>query len=121
AQVEAIEAELLEVLAPAAPVSGKVPFYSTATGGFVDTASLDAGYWYRNLRSRVGFEPAVRALVDNGAGCFVEMSPHPVLSMAVEETVEGRAATVGSLRRDDGGPRRFVTSLSEAHTAGVSV
>ncbi|MBW1600456.1 SDR family NAD(P)-dependent oxidoreductase, partial [Streptomyces sp. JJ38] len=121
AQVEAIEAELLEVLAPVAPVSGKVRFYSTVEGRFIDTASLDAGYWYRNLRGRVGFEPAVRALADSGTGCFVEMSPHPVLSMAVEETVEGRAATVGSLRRDDGGPRRFVTSLSEAHVAGVGV
>uniref|UniRef100_UPI0030F4294C SDR family NAD(P)-dependent oxidoreductase n=1 Tax=Streptomyces sp. GSL17-111 TaxID=3121596 RepID=UPI0030F4294C len=119
--VEAIEAELLEALAPVRPVSGTVPFYSSATGGFIDTATMDAGYWYRNLRGRVGFEPAVRALLDHGAGCFLEMSPHPVLTMAVEQTVEGRAATVGSLRRDEGGLRRFVTSLSEAHTAGVAV
>ena len=121
AYVEAIEAELLEVLAPVAPVSGAVPFYSTATGGFIDTAVLDAGYWYRNLRGRVGFEPAVRALIEDGAACFLEMSPHPVLTMAVEETVEDRASVVGSLRRDEGGLTRFVTSLAEAHVAGVTV
>ncbi len=121
AQVEAIEAELAEVLAPIAPASSRVRFYSTATGGFVDTKTLDAAYWYRNLRGRVGFEPAVRALIDNGAGCFLEMSPHPVLTMAVEETAAGRAATVGSLRRDEGGLHRFVTSLSEAHVAGAAV
>ena len=121
AQVEAIEAELLDVLAPIAPTSGRVRFYSTATGGFVDMGTLDAAYWYRNLRGRVGFEPAVRALIDNGAGCFLEMSPHPVLTMAVEETAGGRAATVGSLRRDDGGLHRFVASLGEAHVAGVAV
>ncbi|MEK8173357.1 hypothetical protein NKH77_44065 [Streptomyces sp. M19] len=45
------------------------------TGEFIDTASMDATYWYTNLRSRVGFEPAVRALVEGGAGCFLEMSP----------------------------------------------
>ncbi|MBD3934990.1 acyltransferase domain-containing protein, partial [Streptomyces chumphonensis] len=84
AHVEAIEAELLEALAPVKPQSGTVPFYSSATGGFIDTATMDAGYWYRNLRGRVGFEPAVRALLDHGAGCFLEMSPHPVLTMAVE-------------------------------------
>ncbi|UYQ66233.1 type I polyketide synthase [Streptomyces peucetius] len=125
-QVETIEAELLKVLAPLAPVSGRVPFYSTAMGGFVDTATLDGSYWYGNLRGRVGFEPAVRALADNGTGCFLEMSPHPVLAMAVEETltahgVQDRVGVVGSLRRGEGGLRRFLLSLSEAHTTGVTV
>nr|WP_144383857.1 type I polyketide synthase [Streptomyces sp. SAJ15] len=126
AQVEAIEAELLEVLAPIEPVTGQVPFYSTATGGFIDTKMLDSGYWYGNLRGRVGFEPAIRALIDNGVQVFVEMSPHPVLTMAVEETAaahgaEDRVGVVGSLRRDEGGMERFVTSLAEAHVLGAGV
>ncbi|MGX6744345.1 SDR family NAD(P)-dependent oxidoreductase [Streptomyces xantholiticus] len=126
AQVETIRAELLEVLAPVEPSGGSVPFYSTVTGGFIDTATMDAGYWYRNLRGQVGFEPAVRALVDNGAGCFLEMSPHPVLAMAVEEITAAhgpgnRIGVVGSLRRDEGGPARFMLSLGQAHAAGVKV
>ncbi|MFI9825524.1 SDR family NAD(P)-dependent oxidoreductase [Streptomyces sp. NPDC052013] len=126
AHVEAIEADLLAALAPVEPVSGSVPFYSTVTGGFLDTASMDAAYWYRNLRGQVGFEPAIRALVDKGMGCFVEVSPHPVLTMAVDESVEaldaaGRVAVVGSLRRDEGGPARFLLSLGQAHAAGVRI
>ncbi|MDT3400655.1 SDR family NAD(P)-dependent oxidoreductase, partial [Streptomyces sp. B1866] len=126
AQVEAIEAELLEALAPIEPVSGRIPFYSTAVGEFIETKVLDAAYWYGNLRGRVGFEPAIRALVDNGTGFFIEMSPHPVLTMAVEETVQAhgaqdRVAVVGSLRRNEGGLDRFVASLAEAHVAGVEV
>ncbi|MCG6495743.1 SDR family NAD(P)-dependent oxidoreductase [Kitasatospora sp. A2-31] len=126
AQVEAIEEELGRVLASLTPVSGSVPFYSTAVGGFVDTASLDAGYWYGNLRGRVGFEAAVRALVDQGAGCFVEMSPHPVLGLALEGTlaahgVAERVGVVGSLRRGEGGLRRFALSLAEAFAVGVAV
>ncbi|HZB47928.1 MAG TPA: type I polyketide synthase, partial [Mycobacteriales bacterium] len=126
AHVEAIQTELAEVLAPTAPRSGQVPFCSTVTGGFVDTATLDAGYWYRSLRQRVGFEPAIRALLDNGAGCFLEMSPHPVLTMATEDTVAAhgaasRVGVVGSLRRGEGGFERFATSLAEAHVAGVAV
>ncbi|MEK8173334.1 acyltransferase domain-containing protein [Streptomyces sp. M19] len=86
---------------PVRPVSGNVPFYSTVTGDFIDTATMDATYWYTNLRGQVGFEPAIRALIDKGMGCFVEVSPHPVLTMAVEETVEardaaGRVAVLGS-------------------------
>ncbi|WP_369183246.1 type I polyketide synthase [Streptomyces sp. Y1] len=126
AQVESIEDELAKVLGPVAPVPGSVPFYSTAVGDFVDTTVLDGGYWYRNLRGRVGFEPAIRALIDNGAGCFLEMSPHPVLAIAVENTVadhgaDARVGVVGSLRRDEGGFERFASSLAEAHVAGVSV
>nr|APD71853.1 type I polyketide synthase 1 [Streptomyces sp.] len=126
AQVETIRADLLQALAPVEPMSGRVPFYSTVTGGFIDTATMDAGYWYTNLRSQVGFEPAVRALIAGGAGCFLEMSPHPVLAMAVEETVAAdgsgsRVGVVGSLRRDEGGPIRFMLSLGQAHAAGVKV
>ncbi|MCX4806812.1 type I polyketide synthase [Streptomyces sp. NBC_01214] len=124
--VESIEAELLKVLAPVEPVSGQIPFYSTVTGGFIDTKSLDAAYWYSNLRGRVGFEPAIRALIDSGVNCFVEVSPHPVLTMAVEGTItahgaEDRVGVVGSLRRDEGGLGRFTLSLAEAHVTGVSV
>ncbi|MBL1101987.1 type I polyketide synthase [Streptomyces coffeae] len=126
AQVEAIEAELREALAPVAPMSGRVPFHSTVTGGLLDTTTMDAAYWYTNLRGQVGFEPAIRALLDNGAGCFLEMSPHPVLAMAVEQTIAAhgpahRIGVVGSLRRDEGGLARFLLSLGEAHTAGVKV
>ncbi|GAA1397231.1 hypothetical protein GCM10009639_34370 [Kitasatospora putterlickiae] len=125
-QVEAIEADLLKALAEVEPTAGRVPFYSTALGGFIDTTVMDAGYWYRNLRGQVGFEPAVRALIDKGTGCFLEMSPHPVLTMAVEDTAEaaeasGRVSAVGSLRRDEGDLARFLQSLGEAHVAGVKV
>ncbi|MFL6129875.1 MAG: type I polyketide synthase, partial [Mycobacteriales bacterium] len=126
AHVEAIEVELREQLASITPRSGEVPFYSTVEGQFVDTAALDAGYWYRNLRGRVGFESAVRALVDTGANCFVEASPHPVLTMAVEQTIDAldaadRVTVLGSLRRDEGGPERFAASLAEAHVGGMGV
>ncbi|MFF3176491.1 SDR family NAD(P)-dependent oxidoreductase [Streptomyces sp. NPDC057900] len=125
-QVESVQEELLRLLAPITPRSGTIPFYSTARGEFLNTTELDAAYWYGNLRGRVGFEPAVRALVGNGANLFVELSPHPVLTMAVDETVHDLDATdhvrsVGSLRRGEGGPARFATSLAEAHVGGASI
>ncbi|MFF2014311.1 acyltransferase domain-containing protein, partial [Streptomyces sp. NPDC058195] len=125
-QVEGIQEELLRLLAPIAPRDGAIPFYSTTRGAFIDTAELDAAYWYGNLRGRVGFEPAVRALVGNGAKLFVELSPHPVLTMAVDEIVQDLDAadhvrSVGSLRRGEGGPVRFATSLAEAHVGGAAI
>ena len=125
AQVERIERVLAELLAPVAPRPAEIAFHSTVTGEITDGTLLDAGYWYRNLRQTVRFEQVVRDLVDQGYRTFVESSPHPILTMAVEQTVDatgGAGVTVvGSLRRGDGGPRRFLHSLAVAGTAGAPV
>ncbi|MET0233676.1 MAG: SDR family NAD(P)-dependent oxidoreductase, partial [Kibdelosporangium sp.] len=118
AQVEAIHDRLRTVLAPITPMPARIPFYSTVTGGLIDTTTLDAEYWYRSLRQTVLFEDAVRALVADGHGVFIETSPHPVLTVGVAELAD---AAIGSLRRDDGGLERFAASLAEAHVHGVQV
>ncbi|WJD95488.1 type I polyketide synthase [Streptomyces antimycoticus] len=120
AHVEELRDELLDVLAPIAPRRAEVPFCSTVTGDTLDTTGLDAGYWYTNLRETVELESAVRALSGAGFGTFLEMSPHPVLTMPLQATVED-AVVVGSLRRDEGGPERFLVSLGEAFVRGVAV
>jgi mycoketide-CoA synthase len=127
AQVESLEDELMEALAPIVPASGEIPLYSTVTGELLDTAVMDASYWYRNVRQQVRFEPALRSLLEAGRRAFLEVSPHPVLSFAVRETIEdalpeGEQTTVlGTLRRDDGGPDRFALSLAQAHAGGIDV
>ncbi|MFF8729219.1 SDR family NAD(P)-dependent oxidoreductase [Streptomyces sp. NPDC015171] len=120
AHVESLRARLDEVLGGIEPRSTKVPFYSTVTGGPIDTAALDAGYWYTNLRGTVLFEQAVRAAVADGHQLFIESSPHPVLTVGIQETDDAVAA-VGSLRRDEGGRDRLLTSLGEAFTRGATV
>ncbi|MDL4815435.1 type I polyketide synthase [Actinomadura opuntiae] len=124
AQVAALHDRLLAELAGIEPRAADIVFCSTVTGEPVDTAALDAGYWFRNLRQEVLFEPAVRALAERGHRTFVEVSPHPVLTGPVQETLEDAAAAgvvVGSLRRDHGGWDRFLTSLAEAHVQGAAV
>ncbi len=123
--VEELREELVGELGGIEPVSCGVPFFSTATGGLLDTARLDGEYWYRSLRERVRFEEAVRALAGD-AGVFVEVSPHPVLMGAVGETLEDlgvreRVGVLGSLRRGEGGMERFVHSLAEAWAWGARV
>ena len=125
AAVEELRERLVEALAGIEPVSCDVPFFSTATGGLVDTAELDGEYWYRSLRERVRFGEAVRALAGD-ASAFIEVSPHPVLGVAVQETLEDlgleeRVGVVGSLRRGEGGMERFVHSLAEAWVCGAPV
>ncbi|MFI1801745.1 type I polyketide synthase, partial [Streptomyces sp. NPDC020379] len=122
AHVEEIESALLRDLADITPRPASVPFYSTVTGGLLETDTLDAAYWYRNLRQTVRFEEAVQALLNDGFRLFVESSAHPVLTMGIEQTAETHTITaVGSLRRDEGGFDRFLTSAAEAFVGGASV
>ncbi|WP_344570451.1 SDR family NAD(P)-dependent oxidoreductase [Streptomyces axinellae] len=120
--VEAIREELLECLAPLAPRSAEVPFYSTVTGGELDTAGLDADYWYRNLRQQVLFGPVTGALLDAGHRLFVEASPHPVLTLGVEQSCAARGVTataLGTLRRDQDGPRELLAACARVHAHGT--
>ncbi|WP_345600223.1 type I polyketide synthase [Thermocatellispora tengchongensis] len=113
AQVERIEEQVRAI--QVAPDSTGVPFYSTVTGGLIDTTDLDGGYWYTNLRRRVRFQEAVQAAQADGYTVFIEVSPHPVLTMNID------GVALGTLRREQGGLDRFLLSVGEAFVNGVEV
>ncbi|MFF0170929.1 type I polyketide synthase [Streptomyces prasinus] len=125
AQVESVRDELLSALAGIRPRTSEVPFLSTVTGEWTDTAGLDAAYWYRNLRSTVEFSAAVRRLAEEDFRFLVEVTPHPVLVPAVRDTLAGLdvpgTAVVGSLRRGEGGPARLLGSAAELLAHGRDV
>ncbi|MEB3981643.1 type I polyketide synthase [Mycobacterium sp. 663a-19] len=129
-EVEAIRAELAEALAGIEPRSSRVAFFSTVTGNRLDTAGLDADYWYRNIRQTVQFDQAVRSACEHGYRTFIESSPHPALVAGIEDTVNDciggdaeatEATVVPTLGRDDGGLDRFLSSAATAFVAGVGV
>ncbi|SDR33756.1 Acyl transferase domain-containing protein [Thermostaphylospora chromogena] len=105
----------------------RVPLLSTVDGEWV-RGPLDGEYWYRNLRRPVRFDQAVRTLTESGYRAFVEVSPHPVLTSAIEHGVEATlgaeadgTVVAGTLHRDDGGLTRLITSAAELHVRGVDV
>ncbi|MDC0774090.1 acyltransferase domain-containing protein, partial [Streptomyces sp. HD] len=124
AQVEEIRDRLLTDLASVRPRAAEVPFFSTVTCDWLDTGNLDAGYWYDNVRRTVRFAEAVHALAAQDFRVFVESSPHPVLTAAVRDTLDDLdlddAVVAGTLRRGEGGPRRFLASLAELSVRGAA-
>jgi acyl transferase domain-containing protein len=127
APVDRIREQLHAALRPVTALRPETPMLSTVTGAWIEDGEVDADYWFRNLRQPVLLHPAVCSLSEQGHRTFLEMSPHPVLTVPVQETLDslsvtaGRVFVGGSLRRDDGGLRRFTTSLAEAYVSGVGV
>lgn len=125
--VESIRQELIAGCEAIVPVSSELPFYSATTGAQLDTAGLDGAYWYRNLRETVLFDPVVRQMLTDKFRAFVEVSPHPVLTIGLQEIAEdmagpeGRVVVAGTLCREKGGPSSFLTSAAELWVQGVEV
>ncbi|MGW2232099.1 acyltransferase domain-containing protein, partial [Streptomyces formicae] len=124
-QVESIREQVISALQGIEPRASEVPFYSTVTGSPLNTAELDAEYWFTNLRQEVRFDQTVRSLLADDFGAFVECSAHPVLTVGLGETFEDTGSTTayaqGTLRRDEGGPERFLTSAAEGYVRGLPV
>ncbi|MEK2490740.1 HAD-IIIC family phosphatase [Kitasatospora purpeofusca] len=124
-QVEELREELLDLLAPIEPRTGHTPLISTVTGEAIDTATMDAAYWFTNLRETVRFDTALTTLLTTGHRIFVETSPHPVLLGAVAQNaghhrVAGVTA-VGTLRRQEHEPAQLLRSAAEVFAVGVDV
>ncbi|WP_112270046.1 type I polyketide synthase [Lentzea terrae] len=121
-QVEELKEDLLKALEGITPRKAEIPFFSTVDEKWLDTTELSAEYWYRNLRQTVLFESATTTLADEGYRKFIEVSPHPVLVGAMEETLENvPSAVTATLKRGNGTAERFRTALGEAFVRGVDV
>ncbi|WP_328869734.1 SDR family NAD(P)-dependent oxidoreductase [Streptomyces sp. NBC_00287] len=123
-QMEEIKEKLLAAVGPVHPRPGRTAFLSTVTGGLYDTTALDAAYWYRNQREPVAFRAAVETALDLGHTTLVEVSAHPVLVAALEDTAAAAASgavVTGTLRRNEGGPDRFATAAATLWAAGADV
>lgn len=123
AQMDALREPLRAQLAGLAPRRSDIVFISAVTGAPLDTTTLDGEYWFTNLRRTVRFEQAVRTAHRLGHRAFIECSAHPVLTVGIEDSLAESAddvAITGTLRRDEGGLRRFLLSAADMHTRGTS-
>ncbi|KOF19764.1 beta-ketoacyl synthase [Ensifer adhaerens] len=88
-----------------APRRAEVTYLSTVTGAALDGTQLDPDYWWKNVREPVRFQAAAEAAIELGCRLFVEISPRPILSSYVKETIKQAAApgmVVPTLLRDVG-------------------
>ena len=80
------------------------------------TTTFDDGHWVDNLRNPVRFTQAVAAAGADHS-IFIEVSPHPLLSYAVDQSLDGvHHHTLGTLQRDTNDTVTFRAAVNAAHT-----
>ncbi|MEU1208914.1 type I polyketide synthase [Nocardia sp. NPDC005825] len=111
-------------LAGIVPRPARLSIISATTGEIVDPTTLDASYWFENLRRTVHFDEAIRRALTAGYRQFIEVSPHPVLAGAIAEiaaAVDIDVGVTGTLARGRGGSADFLAAVADAHAQGAEV
>jgi phthiocerol/phenolphthiocerol synthesis type-I polyketide synthase B len=107
--------ELRSALAGLAPKTPTIPFLTTVYDNPGLTPVFDADYWAANVRNPVRLSQAITTAGQNHT-TFIEISPHPMLTHAIDETLTGaHHHSIGTLRRDDHDTLTFHTNLNATH------
>ncbi len=123
-QADVLQDELLAALAELSPQVPTIPMYSTVTTKQITDASLDAAYWFGNMRQPVLFWPTIESLARQGHQLFIEVSPHPVLVPALRDGLRQTGTdsiALGTLRREQPERRCLLETLAELYVRGYEL
>ncbi|MGW0966443.1 SDR family NAD(P)-dependent oxidoreductase [Streptomyces sp. NPDC002516] len=121
--MDPVRADLLDLLRGVRGTNAPTPLYSTVAAEPVPGDRLDADHWYANLGRPVRFADTIRRMLDDGYRYFVELSPHPSLTAAVEAVAAEAgidAVAIGSLSRGRDGQDVLLGRLGELYEAGLT-
>ena len=121
-KMDPIQAEMLSSLESLNPRNASVPLFSTVTGGIIDGITLNAEYWWKNVRYPVFLADAIGAIAQLGHRTFLEIGPHPVLKRNIDEClvagqIDGKVFS--SLKRNEAERATLLASAGDLFCAGV--
>jgi 6-methylsalicylic acid synthase len=103
----------------------RIPMYVTALPDPRSAPVLDGSYWAANLRNPVLLAGAVTAAAQDGYRAFLEVSPHPVVTHSVAETLAecgvDDAFIQPSVRRNQPERETLLLSAATLHCRGIEL
>ncbi|WP_369174935.1 condensation domain-containing protein [Streptomyces sp. R28] len=123
AAIDPIMADMEQAIGRVTPRQGRIDMVSSVTGSVLDWRQISAGYFARNLRQPVLLAQATEQLLSEH-DVLVEISAHPVLAPALQQTVDegGRAATVlTTMRRGEDDRLGLFEALDALERIGTKV
>lgn len=123
-QMDPLKKHLRKALTGMKPNATAIPFYSTVRNRKIEGKALTSGYWVDNLRNPVRFSTVVEQLLQDEHTIFIEVSPHPLLVVSLNECAahEGRSiSSVATLFRDKPEQESMYKNLGELFRHGFSI
>lgn len=100
---------------------GRIPIYSAATGGRIDTTKLDPAHWWQVIRSPLtGVEAAVCSMIDRGYHTFVEVSGNPSQCDFFRAIAEQRGRRIRMISTAPEGERAAFADFVQAGSFSLS-
>ncbi|MBO6678730.1 type I polyketide synthase [Parvibaculum sp.] len=122
--MDPVRDDFLQLLGEFDSAVPKTPFYSSARGAVADSFSLDAEYWWENIRNPVLFSDAITAMVSDGIELLVEIGPHPVLTSYLRQILrDGKSdfTPLGTMSRGEAGASLVQRTADTALCRGADV
>ncbi|RCX16298.1 acyl transferase domain-containing protein [Anaerobacterium chartisolvens] len=124
AVMDQIKDELLESLEFLKPSKEIYPLYSTVTGDVINGGSINAEYWWNNVRQTVRFAKTCSKMVEDGYTLFLEVGPHPVLKTSIKECLQNagsKGICLQTLNRKEPELVSFYEAVAQFYTLGVNI
>ncbi|MFC8246582.1 SDR family NAD(P)-dependent oxidoreductase [Streptomyces chartreusis] len=126
AAVDPVLPAMREALARLRPRTAETAWYSTVLDDPRADVHADADYWCANARHPVRLQHAVAAAAADGHKLFLEISPHPIATVPLGESLQGATAApdtaVIPLLHKNGDERVDLrVAVARLHLAGVPV
>lgn len=121
--MEPFKEELFKRLETLEPGSTSIPLISTVSGKPIEGETLDAGYWWTNIRKSVDFGAATDCALELGTKLFIEIGPNNVLTRFINESIKESKKTakvLPSMRRRDSN-EDFELVWKKAYVEGANI
>ncbi|MGB0525383.1 MAG: acyltransferase domain-containing protein, partial [Flammeovirgaceae bacterium] len=122
--MDAVSLELRDQLERVQARESAIPMYSTVLKGKkLSGEEMTKDYWVKNLRNTVQFATAIESLAQDEHAVFIEVSPHPVLTRAIEENLDAvgkEGIAIPSLLRNKPEQEVIIKHLGDLYCAGYN-
>ena len=123
-QIEPFRQEMTQSAAGIETRPAAINVMSSVTGKPAENTDFGSEYWAENIRRPVRFAEAIDGLILKGNSAFLEIGPHPVLSLSISQCLSHRnleGKVFPSLRRGKNDKTTLVETLGGLYTLGRDV
>ena len=103
------------------PIRGAIPFASSVNGDYLRGTEMGPEHWARVVRQPALFTQVIERLARDECTLFLEISPHPLLGGAIQQTLRASrfdGVALASCRRDDDERGSLLNSLGTLYALG---